>query len=537
MNRPPVRGVGGPSAVVASHEASALEVVRIEPQAEWDLRNRQPTSAPLARLVIATHLLSVDLGASPAAAFRGGLFGLGTFLALVSFSRRPGRCRRCVSVNERAEINFMKQLGMILLMGCTLSGGVANAATYYASKSGSNSYSCAQAQSTSTPRQSVNAGIGCLAAGDTLLVRGGSYDEGISSVPSGTSWSNKVRIANYPGEVVWLKPLSAASSAGGINIVIWLDGNYHYIEFDGINLDSTSIAGGYDLWVSTNNLNDPHHIRFQNAEIIAGLSGGGASVVLGSHNLMGQTGYNEIINATIHGGGKPGFCGWQCNNYGIYLQGPNNLIDHCDIYDTSSAGIHAYNANGDSPDNNIIRNNRIHDITRAGTLDEVWGIIVVGSNNQVYNNTVYGINIGNVNEGLGGISVARSGNKVWNNTIYNIKNSGISVDAQSSNTEIRNNIAYATTGAAFVNHGSGTVQSNNLFGVNPLFVNADSGDFNLTAGSPARNTGVTVALVASDAIGTVRPQEGTPDIGAFELKAFGAAPSAPTGLRISTDLQ
>src|SRR4051812_16149188 len=100
----------------------------------------------------------------------------------------------------------MKHLGMLFLVAYALSGGVADAATYYVAKSGSNNYSCAQAQSVSTPRLTIVAGIACLTAGDTLMVRAGDYDEGIASTPSGTSWTNKVRITNYSGEKVWLKP-------------------------------------------------------------------------------------------------------------------------------------------------------------------------------------------------------------------------------------------------------------------------------------------------------------------------------------------
>ncbi len=102
---------------------------------------------------------------------------------------------------------------------------------------------------------------------------------------------------------------------------------------------------------------------------------------------------------TIHGGGLPGLCGFACASYGIYVEGPNNLIDGCNIYDTSGAGVQIYNSTGDAPDNNIIRNNRIHDITRTGSLDEVWGIIRTGANNQIYNNVIYNISVGNINQG------------------------------------------------------------------------------------------------------------------------------------------
>ena len=136
------------------------------------------------------------------------------------------------------------------------------------------------------------------------------------------------------------------------------------------------------FWASTNNGHDTHHIRLQNAEVITSATNVGAAVCVGGATAIGATGSNEIIRLTIHGGGAPGFCGFKCASYGIYIGGPNNLVDGCDIYDTSGAGVHIYNGAFDGPDNNIIRNNLIHDITRAGSLDQVWGILVTGADNQ-----------------------------------------------------------------------------------------------------------------------------------------------------------
>lgn len=405
---------------------------------------------------------------------------------------------------------------------------------YYVSTTGNDSRSCATAQTITTPKLTVNSGISCLAAGDTLLVRAGNYNEGISSAPSGVSWSNKVRIAAYPGDTVWLKPTSDATSAGGIGVVIWFDGNYHFVEFDGINLDGTSLSGGTELWVSTNNGNDPHHIRFKNAEIINRTGVSGTAILLGAHVTIGATGSNEILNVKIHGGGAPGFCGFQCNNYGVYIAGPNNLIDGCDIYDTSSTGIQVYNGAGDSPDNNIIRNNRIHDIVRTGDLNQVWGILLTGSNNQIYNNVIYGLNIGNAVVGNAGISVTANSSSLWNNTVYGNSQTGIYIDVNSSSMTLRNNITYNNGGANYANFSSTTIQDHNLIGVNPTFVNATIANFNLLAGSPAIDAGLTIATVATDIVGIFRPQGAAYDIGAYEFipGAPSGPPSPPTGLHI-----
>ena len=422
-------------------------------------------------------------------------------------------------------------LGVLFAVGYVCAGGVAHAATYYASKSGSDARSCAQAQSLSTPKLTVNSAAACLAPGDTLYVRSGVYNESLMvsvyarAIPSGTSWSNKVRIAAYPGDgPVWLQPLTTSSSAGGKGWVVLIDANISYVELDGINLDGSYLSGGV-LWISTNNGNDPHHIRFQNAEAIAGNIGGGGAIMLGAHTRIGATGANEIVNVTIHGGGLPGLCGYECASYGIYVKGPNNIIANCDIYDTSGAGIQIYNSDGDSPDNNIIRYNRIHDITRAGSLDEVWGVVTLGANNQIYNNVIYGINVGNVNQGNAAIALAGPGHSVYNNTVYGNTGWGIVTGwgAVTAGTVIRNNISYGNWLGNYANYGVSTFQTNNLF-TDPRFTNAGGADFHLRSDSPAIDQGAFLDTVPFDMAGVSRPQGNGYDIGAYE---FSGSPSLP----------
>jgi len=430
--------------------------------------------------------------------------------------------------------SVQRLLGVFFVIGYVCSGGVARAATYYVSTSGSDGRSCSQAQSLSTPKLTLNNAAACLRAGDTLYVRGGVYNESLyvnyftaQLIPSGTSWSNKTRIAAYPGDArVWLRP-TMATSTGGIGLVMLIDANLSYVEFDGINLDGSNLVGGV-IWISTNNGNDPHHIRFQNAEVIAGSINGGGAVMLGSHNRIRATGANELVNVSIHGGGLSGLCGFVCASYGIYVMGPNNLIDGCDIYDTSGAGVHIYNASGDSPDNNIVRNSRIHDITRAGTLDEVWGILSLGANNQIYNNAIYRINVGRINQGNAAIAVGGPGHSVYNNTVYGNVVWGIVAGwgTSTSGAVIRNNISYGNSQGNYADYGSGTFQSNNLF-TDPRFVNAAGADFTLRSDSPAIDRGAFLDTVQVDQQGVSRPQGNGFDIGAYEFNGGASAPSSP----------
>lgn len=357
------------------------------------------------------------------------------------------------------------------------------------------------------PWRHVAYGAAQLVAGNTLYVRAGNYAETIENgIASGTSWANPVRIAAYPGEAPWL--VSSAEFA-----VLWLHGPSHpaYIEFDGINVDGATANSAVHF---SGNDGNPHHIRFQNAEIIGGYATNSASCLgAGAHILENAEGAFEILNNRIHGGPDT-------VSYGIYLAAPNSLIENNEIYDVGVSGIHIYNGAGDSPDNNIIRNNRIHDLHLGvffGTPQPaIWGILVSGANNQIYNNLIYdNASFPYTSERRGITVFSASGTKIWNNTLYGNHADPIGVDSNCSGTEIRNNLAYQNSGV-YVDAGVGTVESNNLFDVvDPLFTNAAGHDFTLQAGSPALNAGTPIAEVTVDIRGRVRSAT-TPTIGAYE---------------------
>ena len=187
--------------------------------------------------------------------------------------------------------------------------------TYYVATTGNNANS---GTTIGSPFRTLNYAVSQLVAGDTLLVRGGTYAESLLNViPSGTSWSNLVRIKNYPSETVWMQPSSG-------NWVIYFDGTTSYIEIDGININGTSI-GDASVFFDDRTGGTPNHIRFKNLEVShrMGIGNTNAAVAVGGNN-------NEFLYMTVHGTGGP---------YGFYLLGENLLVDHCDIYGTSLAGI------------------------------------------------------------------------------------------------------------------------------------------------------------------------------------------------------
>jgi predicted outer membrane repeat protein len=82
---------------------------------------------------------------------------------------------------------------------------------------------------------------------------------------------------------------------------------------------------------------------------------------------------------------------------------------------------------------------------------------------------------------------------------------------------------FDTTG--YCDYPAVTCGPGNLFGLDPLFVNPDSGDYRLQPCSPLRDAGSNAAAtgIPTDIAGAPRIQGGTVDIGAYESPAFGLA--------------
>ncbi len=383
---------------------------------------------------------------------------------------------------------------------------------YFVSLSGSNSNTCMQAQSTSTPKLTLTGASGalaCMSAGDTVYMRLGTYTSQTfnNNIPSGSSWVSPITIAAYPGEVVWLTPSSGAE-------VLYLDDSTHHVVFDGINMSGINLTQQTVVLIGST-----HHIRIKNAEIIGSPLAGSCANICGGQN-------NEYIHLVVHGGGPGGGCGTGCSNAGIYTGGTDNLIEYCEIYDTSLEAIQIYGPTGTAT-GNVIRNNKLHDIIRSGDNNpgaRVWGIMLGnGDGTQVYNNIIYGVGIASGASHNAAISIyAAVNSKIFNNTIYANINDGLNIDVAVAGTVFQNNIVYLSGGTNYQPGTASVTHDHNLEGTNPLFTDASTHDFTLQSGSPAKDTGVDLSSVMNsgsfplatpvDFFGTTR--SGTWDIGA-----------------------
>ncbi len=388
----------------------------------------------------------------------------------------------------------MKQVVMVFAL--TLAPTLAQGATYYVAKTGSDSYSCSQAQSPSTPKLTIagsSGGLKCLKAGDKLFIKGGAYAEFINfnQIPSGNSWDAATVVQAAPGETVTLRP----SSGGGGGDAVWFYGQ-SYIVLDGLIIDASNVSVN-GVRFNSNNGNPSHHIRLQNVEVMNARYSNCLYVQNEQQHDL------QFINVKAHhcGGTNP-------QNHGLYLKGYNNLVDGCQFYNNAGDGVQLYHSVGGNS-NNTIRNSIMHDNGSVGIM------LGSGSNNVAYNNIVYGNSRAYFG---GGIYVNHEGatnNQVYNNTVYNNNGYCIAVGAYSTGAIVQNNVCWQNTNNSIANDGSGSSISNNLT-VDPKFADTSNRNFGLQVGSPAIDAGKAISMVSTDFTGRPRPQGAAYDCGAFE---------------------
>lgn len=383
------------------------------------------------------------------------------------------------------------------------------AVTRYVAKTGSDSNSCGTSQTIGTPKLTIASSLTCMAVGDTLYIRAGTYTEGINTqsqtVPTGTSWSSPVTIAAYPGETVILQPSGFA--------VIQIVGNVQkYLIFDRLILDGTNTSSRI-IDLDGVNQSGAGHIRFSNCEIRnsdhgAVLTGRGSD-------------FNEFLNCHFHHNGLNPTPTLPFG-HALYIQSSNNLVDGSEFDHHTGYGVHIYNGNaGQHANNNIIRNSLAY--TNSTNTPFAAGILIgSGDGNMAYNNIAYGQPIG-IKVGFGG----STNSKVYNNTVYNNSTDGIQILDSSTTATVKNNIAYNNGSNNINNYSGGTTLSNNLCNtssatcalvngtVGNVFIDAVNSNFGLVAGSTAINAGTAISGFLFNG--------SAPDIGAYETLQFGSA--------------
>lgn len=435
-----------------------------------------------------------------------------------------------------------KEFFLCFIIGMIVSGFPhhnAAAATYYVDASnGNNANTCIQAKSETTPKADVTNGITCLASGDTLLVKNGTYRGGFTITgPSGTASAHTI-IAAYPGHAPILD--NGSISNGRMKIT----GGCSYIVFRGFTItrhaqglhidddDATGVActniivdaitvhdvGQEGIMFRSGTGTAPRNSILKNSTVyntgmLRTLNGEG--IYIGHSSRMDRTNGVTLLNNKVY----------NTQDECIELKGDsyNIIVDGNNIHNCHTPGSSYGNTGGaieiDEPrnftsnPNHIIRNNIIHDLVFKSSYTK--RAIRVGTGATIYNNIIYNI------DSTYNCILSNSANYprlVYHNTIdcrtdQALVNSGTSLTATS-------NIGPTSIG--------------NIASSPSLYVNKAVANYKLATGSTAIDAGADLtSIVPTDIEGRSRPVGLRPDIGAYEYDiGVLAPPPAPTGLLV-----
>ena len=400
-------------------------------------------------------------------------------------------------------------LACLLLWMTTVSDAQTTAGgNFYVSPMGDDSNS----GSLSTPWKTITHAVLSTHPGDTIFLRGGTYQETeiwiSDSRNMGGSPGNFKTIQNYDGEQPILQ------NQKGINLsASWV--RIQGIQFQGVGVNSNTWDGKV-----------PDNIQIVGNSFYGAIPGAAIDVV----------GDNLLINRNwIAMKSQPSNA-----DSGITLRyGQNNVISGNYISGTTGPGIYIHDESLSvypagaalSGYNNVVIAGNI----MKGSVMSSGLVLSTGSNFAVQNITINN-NVSSGNHANGFDIETGLGVKIFNNTIYGNDADGILVaypaSSQMIGVQIENNILDDACTKQCSSHRHIEVTNPGLFGLvvmnnlywppsigstnaadsrplfaDPVFTNAASGDFTLQVGSPAIDAGVLVGL----------PFNGSaPDLGAFE---------------------
>ncbi len=321
-------------------------------------------------------------------------------------------------------------------------------------------------------KQTIAQATALMSTSDRLFIRGGTYAETITSIPSGTA-GLPTTIQAYQDEPVILQP---ASGANVINVDSGSYKSFQGLVLDAINMTETAVQIAHS---GAATVGDPHHCTFVRCELKNGNTSG---------MIIGPDAYfNEVHNCLVHDNGRAGFYLY----HGIYISGQSNLVDNCNISTNVGYGIHCYNEYT-SPHNSLASNNIVSNSTFASNGSTgggfVSGILVSqGDANFIYNNICHDNNYAGIRVWDGSTNA-----KIYNNTCYqngslpgSTEGYGIRIEPAVPSTTVANNICRQNLTSDYLDSGSGTTSTTNFTASIAQFVNVSQNNYHLLSTSPA----------------------------------------------------
>jgi hypothetical protein len=408
------------------------------------------------------------------------------------------------------------------------------ASIYYVDKSNPNA-SDNNPGTENEPWATIQEGIDVAQAGDTVLIKAGTYFISSSGLTMKHSGSTIIKIVfkNYGTDSVFIDMSSAPDKGWNWN------GYKDHIIIDGLTFKNGKwpivIQGSYN--------------EIKNCELY-----GATSTVI---NVWGGH-HNLISNNKIHDYGWNGVGIESRPNDGGPGRADSNIVEYNHIYNSSGhMGVNIFPNTGQAQELmyfNIIRWNKIHDVSSSGiylrrqVYAEIYGNLIYNSsmwgiffhwrsssdgahisNVKVYNNTI-------VNSNYDGIDNHSHKNlDLKNNLIYDTNNPEYAIDFSTavgtSGHDINFNLYYqASAGEKIIAWNSSSLkytlseeQSNfgydlNSYDTDPLFSDLRNNDYTLQIGSDAVDHGVNLGPPYNrDLNGNIRGVYGHWDIGAYEM--------------------
>ena len=227
---------------------------------------------------------------------------------------------------------------------------IVRAATFYVATTGND----ANRGTAAAPFRTLQKGVRSLSAGDTLIVKGGTYPEALANIPSGRAGA-PTTIQAAPGETVTLQPNNIKTDC----VVSYRPGQ-SYVTIDGLILDAGSPDGTRLTAFAVCNedagkSDGSHHLIVKNSEIKNSRHSG---------MLIGGRAWEVRNNHIHHNGTHP------THDHGIYFEAQFSVITGNVLHDNACYNLQVYSSAGAHPTNNTITHNTFYNSGCGVTLSK-----------------------------------------------------------------------------------------------------------------------------------------------------------------------
>jgi hypothetical protein len=404
--------------------------------------------------------------------------------------------------------------------------------TYYVATNGSDSYD----GSSGSPWLTIQRAVDAIGAGDTIIVRSGSYagfrvrssgtSGGVKTVKSETQFGAVITSAgalcttpsfvevknDTPSNGVSYWVVDGFETTGSANFGIEMDYGDH-VTLKNSRAHNSAMAG---VMMAFSN-----YCTLEANESYSAASGSGFYIGNSGDNcvIRANSSHNNPSNGTLITNDTPGtgdniLSGWVVEKNSFYSNAKFMTVDGLET--------------------SVIRNNLGYGQNK-GLYLLGYESAISPRDNRILNNTVVntagGWHCVSIHRSTAGLNEA-TGNKVWNNVLYNYDTAGtrgsITVDTAAetgfgSDYNVVMSVFGLDENAQILNLSQWQSRGYDTHSIQAadtaLFVNAAGNDYHLSSTSPAKNAGTTLADVTDDKDGNARPQGTAYDIGCYEVLA------------------